>query len=83
MTRLKSIRISAINWNTQFDDANGSYYDYVASLYSNDKESHASITQELLGKGWRIVENSDSSLSILEKDRHIIRLSKLWGETND
>lgn len=78
MARLKSIRISAVNWNAQFDDAKGSYYDYVASLYSNNKESHTRIIQELINKGWRSIDTSNNDISILEKDRHIIRVSKLW-----
>ena len=83
MARLKSIRISAINWCAQFEDAKGIYYDYVASIYSSDKESHANIIQELLSKGWDSIETSNDDISIFEKDRHIIRVSKIWGEIND
>ncbi|GEM_PF-5275685 len=78
MARLKSIRISTINWNVQFEEADGSYYDYVASLYSNDNESHLNIIRELLNKGWRSINTSNNDISILEKDRHIIRVLKLW-----
>lgn len=79
MSKLKSIRIGVINWCAQFEDVKGSYYDYAASIYSSDKESHANIIQELLSKGWSSIETSSDFISVLEKDRHIIRVSKIWG----
>lgn len=78
MARLKTIRISTINWTAHFNAVNGSYYDYATSIYSNDNESHQRIIVELLGKGWRKITTSDPSLTIFEKDRHIIKLGEMW-----
>lgn len=54
VSRIKSIRIGAINWCTQF-------------------------TEELVRKGWRVVKTASNDLTVFENDRHIIRVSKIWG----
>lgn len=77
MSKRKSIRISAINWCSSFEDANGSYYDYKTAIYSNSKESHESICDELVNKGWREVKTIND-LTIFEQDRYIIKISELW-----
>lgn len=78
MARMKSVRIRTINWNTIFEDAKGSYYDYMARVYSGDETTHLKIVAELRCKDWSIVETSNNDLTVMLKDRHIIRISQIW-----
>lgn len=80
MGKLKSIRVGTINWHAPFAEVKGSYYDYVATISSKHRSTHLDILTELYGKGWNRVITFDNSLSIVEKDRHIIRILKLWED---
>lgn len=76
--KFKSIRIGTINWHEKFEEVKGSYYDYVCSVSSFDEVTHSKITEELISKGWREVFTSNDDLSLFEKERHVIRLNKIW-----
>lgn len=75
---LKYIRISTINWNEQFEEVNGSYYDYVCSISSFDEGTHMKIKRELIRKGWDEVITNNDDLSLFLMERHVIRIHKIW-----
>lgn len=75
--KMKSIYIKAINWAEKFEEVDGSYYDYVASVYASSKEKKKEIMDELLRKGWEKID-TNTGIVVFEKDKHIIRLYRLY-----
>lgn len=75
---MRGITISAIKGSATFEKLRGSYYDYAAEIYSSSEVQENQIRCELLSKGWREVQASDSILSVFLKDRHIIRIYSIW-----
>lgn len=75
---MKRITISALKWSAQFERANGSYYDYAAEIYAPSETKEREICRELVSKGWRNIETSNSILLVYEKERHIIRIFRIW-----
>ncbi|WP_142301356.1 hypothetical protein [Shouchella clausii] len=75
--KMKSIYIKAINWAEKFEEVDGSYYDYVANVYATSKEKKKEIIDELLRKSWRKI-NTNNDIIVFEKDKHIIRLYRLY-----
>jgi hypothetical protein len=74
---MKSSRFKSINWVAEFEPINGSYYDYVAEIYSPSEAKEKDICNELLKKGWRKIETGNGIL-VFEKDRHVIRIFPIW-----
>ncbi|MGX1266634.1 hypothetical protein RKD55_004578 [Rossellomorea marisflavi] len=75
---MKSVMISAIKWAAKFEQADGSYYDYVADAYSPSETKEKEITSELLSKGWRKID-TNNGMTVFEKERHVLRISRIWG----
>ncbi|GAB2553556.1 hypothetical protein [Gracilibacillus alcaliphilus] len=78
MTQLKSIRLKSINWNEEFHESMGSYYDYVAEVYSPSEVKHKEMCKELINKGWVNVK-TNIGITVYLKNRHIIRIFPIWG----
>lgn len=74
---MKYVRIGIIEWVEKFKEVKGSYYDYVAEIYSTSKLKEDMIRGELKSKGWREIE-TNNDIAVFEKDRHVIRIFKLW-----
>ncbi|MCR6108656.1 hypothetical protein HXA34_20385 [Salipaludibacillus agaradhaerens] len=75
---MKYITISALKWSEQFNRVNGSYYDYAAEIYAPSEAKEREIRNELFSKGWRAIETKNTILLLFEKERHIIRIFRLW-----
>lgn len=75
--KLKYIRLACINYNEQFEDVNGSYYDYVATFYSTSAEKEQAMKNELASRGWREIPTTNGVI-VFVQDRHVIRILRIW-----
>lgn len=75
---MKSITISALKWTERFESVKGSYYDSVAEIYAPSEIKEKEICNELFSKGWRNIETTNTILLLFEKERHVIRIYRIW-----
>lgn len=76
--KLKHIRLACINYNEQFEDVNGSYYDYVATFASLSAAKEQAMKNELIRKGWREIPTTNGVI-VFEQERHVVRILRIWG----
>lgn len=74
---MESIYLRAIKWRENFVKTKGSYYDYVASIFSTNKGHHTIICNELTVLGWENVP-TNTDITVYLKDRHVIRIYKFY-----
>lgn len=77
---MKSIYLEPIQFVAKFEPAKGTYYDHVAEIYTSSLRTEIALQFYLLKKGWNFIKPTWGGLVIFEKDRHIIRATRLWGE---
>lgn len=75
---MKPIFIRPINFAASFHRVKGSYYDFVAEIYTPSQEVELAVTSYLQDRGWQKIQPKDTLLVIYEKDRHIIRCGRVW-----